>query len=148
MINSSFKHFLDIIKRNAVTTIPRSVLFLLFGISKTWELFTFFALVPVSTHPEGAEQNCTEVNANRLWKHGKKILQRSLAMAHCYVSIRGIDQRSVWDLEEHIMQHGKGVEQQDDCFGRPHWLALLARLNSVQVKPKQYKAYVTLLRAH
>lgn len=46
------------------------------------------------------------------------------------------------------MQHGKGVEQQDNCLGRSHWLDLLARLNSVQVKRKQYKAYVTLLRAH
>lgn len=68
-------------------------------------------------------------------------------MACRYVSIKGIDQRSVQDLEEHIMQHGKGMEQ-DNCSGRSDWLDLLARLKCVQVKPEQYKVYVMLLKAH
>lgn len=45
------------------------------------------------------------------------------------------------------MQHGKGMER-DNCSGRSDWLDLLARLKCIQVKPKHYKVYVTLLRAH
>ena len=35
-------------------------------------------------------------------------------MACCCVSVRGIDQRPGRDLEEHIMQCGKGIEQDDN----------------------------------